>query len=129
MNSHFLHFVLSFQLILSSWLNLMGSIIRVVSALSIVDSKYRYILVISGQTLAACSQPVMLFSPTKVAALWFSENQRATANMIASVCKYRINQHLQLLNGNTFVLFLSHMTVTVIFSFSTKAKLYCSLFD
>eukprot|EP00048_Salpingoeca_helianthica_P016223 m.231140 g.231140 ORF g.231140 m.231140 type:complete len:455 (+) comp18253_c0_seq1:13-1377(+) len=42
-------------------------------------------LLFLGQTLAACAQPVILDSPTPLAAIWFGENERATANMIASV--------------------------------------------
>ena len=38
-----------------------------------------------GQLLAAIAQPVILDSPTMLAATWFGENERATANMIASV--------------------------------------------
>ena len=41
-----------------------------------------------GQAIAGCAQPFVMFSPTKVAALWFKENQRATANMMASMGKY-----------------------------------------
>jgi len=46
---------------------------------------HRFALVLSGQALAACAQPFMLFAPTKVAAVWFKDTQRATANMIASI--------------------------------------------
>lgn len=35
--------------------------------------------------MAACAQPFIMFAPTKLAALWFAGNQRATANMLASM--------------------------------------------
>lgn len=35
--------------------------------------------------LAAIAQPFIMFAPTKLAALWFAGDQRATANMIASM--------------------------------------------
>lgn len=38
-----------------------------------------------GQLLAAVSQPVILDCPTMLAATWFGEDERATANMIASI--------------------------------------------
>jgi len=40
-----------------------------------------------GQTIASLAQPFVLNSPTKLAALWFGANERATANMFASLCK------------------------------------------
>eukprot|EP00047_Mylnosiga_fluctuans_P024448 m.161192 g.161192 ORF g.161192 m.161192 type:complete len:487 (-) comp9862_c0_seq7:260-1720(-) len=42
-------------------------------------------LLFVGQILAATAQPVILDCPTMLAATWFGENERATANMIASV--------------------------------------------
>lgn len=42
----------------------------------------------SGQILAACAQPFIMFAPTKLAALWFAGDQRATANMLASMGKW-----------------------------------------
>ena len=41
-----------------------------------------------GQTLAALAQPFLLGSPTKLAALWFGADERATANMIASLSEF-----------------------------------------
>ena len=43
-----------------------------------------------GQTLAALAQPFLLGSPTKLAAVWFGANERATANMIASLSEFFI---------------------------------------
>ncbi|XP_061749414.1 solute carrier family 49 member A3-like [Nerophis ophidion] len=42
-------------------------------------------VVFFGQTLAAVAQPLIIFTPTKMAALWFPDHQRATANMMASM--------------------------------------------
>ncbi|GAB1607657.1 solute carrier family 49 member A3-like [Argonauta hians] len=72
------------SIILAGWLNCVGSVLRVVSCLDIPVS-YRFPLLITGQCLAACAQPFVLISPTKMAALWFKDNQRATANMLASM--------------------------------------------
>ncbi|XP_043915041.1 solute carrier family 49 member A3 isoform X2 [Protopterus annectens] len=73
-------------LILSAWLNMLGSIIRFFSVLLVDRSEViTFILLMIGQTLCALAQPLVLFAPTKVAALWFPENQRTTANMLASV--------------------------------------------
>ncbi|XP_068783095.1 solute carrier family 49 member A3 isoform X2 [Struthio camelus] len=71
---------------LSAWLNMTGSIIRMVSVLkflSLGSQRYWYLFV--GQCLCALAQPLVIFSPTKLAALWFPDHQRATANMLASM--------------------------------------------
>ncbi|KFP81766.1 Major facilitator superfamily domain-containing protein 7, partial [Apaloderma vittatum] len=72
--------------ILSAWLNMMGSIIRMFSVLkflSLGSQSFWYLFI--GQCLCALAQPLIIFSPTKLAALWFPDHQRATANMIASM--------------------------------------------
>ncbi|KAG8130368.1 hypothetical protein E2320_016912, partial [Naja naja] len=72
--------------LLCAWLNMVGSIVRVFSvidSLSLGSLNYVYLLV--GQCLCAGAQPLIIFAPTKLAALWFPEDQRATANMIASM--------------------------------------------
>ncbi|NWU90936.1 S49A3 protein, partial [Upupa epops] len=72
--------------ILSAWLNMMGSIIRMFSILrflSLGSQNYLYLFI--GQCLCALAQPLIIFSPTKLAALWFPDRQRTTANMIASM--------------------------------------------
>ena len=40
-----------------------------------------------GQCFAALAQPFILFSPTKLAAVWFPHSERALANMLASMGK------------------------------------------
>ncbi|XP_074789273.1 solute carrier family 49 member A3 isoform X2 [Athene noctua] len=72
--------------ILSAWLNMMGSIIRmfgILKFLSLGSQSYWYLF--TGQCLCALAQPLIIFSPTKLAALWFPDHQRAKANMIASM--------------------------------------------
>uniref|UniRef100_A0A8C0IXL6 Solute carrier family 49 member 3 n=1 Tax=Chelonoidis abingdonii TaxID=106734 RepID=A0A8C0IXL6_CHEAB len=72
--------------ILSAWLNMAGSVIRtfsVISFLSLGSLTYTYLFI--GQCLCALAQPLVIFSPTKLAALWFPDHQRATANMISSM--------------------------------------------
>jgi len=75
------------QLILGAWLNMLGALLRLIGTLGSLGLSNPYPLVMSGQTLCAMAQPLVVFAPTKLAALWFPENQRATANMIASMCK------------------------------------------
>ncbi|XP_030824459.1 solute carrier family 49 member A3 isoform X2 [Camarhynchus parvulus] len=72
--------------VLSAWLNMVGSITRMFSVLkflSLGSQSYWYLFV--GQCFSALAQPLIIFSPTKLAALWFPDHQRATANMIASM--------------------------------------------
>ncbi|NXU49407.1 S49A3 protein, partial [Turnix velox] len=77
---------LRFAVILSAWLNMAGSIIRVFSILKFVSlGSHSYWYLYIGQCLCALAQPLIIFSPTKLAALWFPDHQRATANMIASM--------------------------------------------
>ncbi|XP_077972584.1 solute carrier family 49 member A3-like [Styela clava] len=78
-------FGLRASIVLSAWLNFLGSIFRIVSAVDGISEDARVPLVFVGTTLAALAQPFMLFAPTKLAALWFPENQRATANMVATM--------------------------------------------
>ncbi|GCB78725.1 hypothetical protein scyTo_0020141, partial [Scyliorhinus torazame] len=72
--------------ILSSWLNLAGCAVQLLSvAFFIPHESWKFPLLMVGQTLGAFAQPLVLFSPTKLAATWFPEQQRATANMISSM--------------------------------------------
>ncbi|XP_058264548.1 solute carrier family 49 member A3 isoform X2 [Hemibagrus wyckioides] len=72
-------------MILGSWLNMAGSVLRVVGVLSYLPEYSMFPVVMAGQTLCSLAQPLVIFSPTKLAALWFPEHQRTTANMIASM--------------------------------------------
>ncbi|XP_072291990.1 solute carrier family 49 member A3 [Eucyclogobius newberryi] len=77
---------LRITLIVGSWLNMTGALVRFVgAALSEYFASSRYPVVLLGQTLSALAQPLIIFTPTKLAALWFPEHQRATANMLASM--------------------------------------------
>jgi hypothetical protein len=53
--------------------------------LAVIPADHAYTVLLIGQILAACAQPFVMFAPTKLAALWFPENRRATANMIGSM--------------------------------------------
>ncbi|XP_061895679.1 solute carrier family 49 member A3 [Entelurus aequoreus] len=75
-------------ILLGSWLNMGGAVIRIlwcVPAQNSFAGRISYPLVFFGQTLAAVAQPLIIFTPTKMAALWFPDHQRATANMMASM--------------------------------------------
>ena len=61
------------------------------SSTHLIDEEYKYYVLICGQSLAAIAQPFFLFVPAKIAAVWFKENQRTTANMITSMCKQNIS--------------------------------------
>ncbi|XP_071362736.1 solute carrier family 49 member A3 [Trachinotus anak] len=76
---------LRITLILGSGLNMFGALLRFLGTLPGTDDKTRYMVVILGQTLGALAQPLIIFTPTKLAALWFPDHQRATANTIASM--------------------------------------------
>ncbi|XP_061690301.1 solute carrier family 49 member A3 isoform X2 [Syngnathoides biaculeatus] len=75
---------LRITLILGSWLNMFGAVVRIMG----VPGQYLridYATVMVGQTISAVAQPLVIFTPTKMAALWFPDHQRATANMMASM--------------------------------------------
>ncbi|CAK8680793.1 unnamed protein product [Clavelina lepadiformis] len=75
---------LRFSIILSAWLNGVGCVIRVVSAIDGIAPSAKLPLVFTGQIVAAFAQPFVLFAPTKLSALWFKEDQRAISNMLAT---------------------------------------------
>ncbi|XP_008289945.1 solute carrier family 49 member A3 isoform X2 [Stegastes partitus] len=76
---------LRITLVLGSWLNMLGALMRYAGTASLPGYTNYFPIVMLGQTLAAVAQPLIIFTPTKVAALWFPDHQRATANMIASM--------------------------------------------
>ncbi|XP_038555888.1 solute carrier family 49 member A3 [Micropterus salmoides] len=78
-------FGLRITLILGSWLNMIGALLRSCGTLPMEGFKVQYPVVFMGQTLGALAQPLIIFTPTKLASLWFPEHQRTTANMIASM--------------------------------------------
>ncbi len=65
-------------------MNAIGCIIRMLASL-VMKNGSRYWLALIGQIISASSQPLVLPMPTKVAAVWFGENERTTANTIAFI--------------------------------------------
>ncbi|XP_029283735.1 solute carrier family 49 member A3, partial [Cottoperca gobio] len=76
---------LRITLILGAWLNAFGALLRFFGTFTGPGPSSPYPIVMLGQTLGALAQPLIIFTPTKLAALWFPDHQRATANMIASM--------------------------------------------
>eukprot|EP01136_Pigoraptor_vietnamica_P017044 Opistho-1_new@61670 len=75
---------LRYGVLIGAVLNFVGAWVRYVSDfVPGRDGSFGVLFV--GQTLAACAQPFILNAPTKLAAVWFGEKERATANTIASV--------------------------------------------
>ncbi|KAM4855001.1 solute carrier family 49 member A3 [Thomomys bottae] len=75
---------LRWAIILGAWLNLAGSVLRALPGLaSGIPNPFAFLM--SGQSLCALAQTLVIFSPAKLAALWFPEHQRATANMIGTM--------------------------------------------
>ncbi|XP_036982768.2 solute carrier family 49 member A3 [Artibeus jamaicensis] len=70
--------------ILCAWLNFIGSGLRAVPCMP-VSVKDPFAFLMGGQSLCALAQTLVIFSPAKLAALWFPEHQRATANMIGTM--------------------------------------------
>lgn len=69
-----------------AWLNATGAAIRIISGLNVVrQHQQQFIVVMLGQALAASAQPFLLNAPTKLAANWFGDKERATANMLSSL--------------------------------------------
>ncbi|KAM5338770.1 solute carrier family 49 member A3 [Glossophaga mutica] len=70
--------------ILCAWLNFGGSVLRAMPCMPVsVQDSFAFLM--SGQSLCALAQTLVVFSPAKLAALWFPEHQRATANMIGTM--------------------------------------------
>ncbi|XP_025742936.1 solute carrier family 49 member A3 isoform X3 [Callorhinus ursinus] len=70
--------------IVCAWLNFAGSVFRTLPFLFIeIQDPFPFLM--GGQSLCALAQTLVIFSPAKLAALWFPEHQRATANMIGTM--------------------------------------------
>ncbi|XP_023418762.1 solute carrier family 49 member A3 isoform X4 [Cavia porcellus] len=70
--------------ILGAWLNFLGSALRALPCVAVgIPSPFAFFM--AGQSLCALAQTLVIFSPAKLAALWFPEHQRATANMMATM--------------------------------------------
>ncbi|XP_022096528.1 major facilitator superfamily domain-containing protein 7-like isoform X2 [Acanthaster planci] len=77
-------FGLRVGMMMGAWLNVVGLGVRYISTIEQVQGDIKFIVVMIGQGLAAMAQPFILFAPTKLAALWFPESQRAIANTLGS---------------------------------------------
>ncbi|XP_065770342.1 solute carrier family 49 member A3 isoform X5 [Muntiacus reevesi] len=69
---------------LGAFLNFSGSVVRSIPCMAI-GTQDPFVLLLGGQSLCALAQTLVIFSPAKLAALWFPEHQRATANMIGTM--------------------------------------------
>ncbi|XP_011384380.1 major facilitator superfamily domain-containing protein 7 [Pteropus vampyrus] len=75
---------LRWAIVLGAWLNFAGSVLRALPCM-VVGIQDPFAFLMGGQSLCALAQPLIIFSPAKLAALWFPEHQRATANMIGTM--------------------------------------------
>ncbi|TKR58255.1 hypothetical protein L596_029724 [Steinernema carpocapsae] len=73
-------FGLRWAILIAAWSNGLGTILRLGS--NFVPPEFRFALGMTGQGIAAIAYPFIMFLPTKVAASWFPENQRALATTI-----------------------------------------------
>ena len=69
-----------------TWINAFGCIIRLLASF-LLHQRYIFWMALVGQAISACSQPIILAIPTKLAALWFADNERTLANTLASLGK------------------------------------------
>nr|KAF6280214.1 solute carrier family 49 member 3 [Pipistrellus kuhlii] len=70
--------------ILCAWLNFAGSVLRSLPSM-LKGTPAPFAFLMGGQSLCALAQTLVIFSPAKLAALWFPEHQRATANMVGTM--------------------------------------------
>ncbi|VFV41684.1 major facilitator superfamily [Lynx pardinus] len=70
--------------IVCAWLNFAGSVFRTLPFM-VGGIQDPFAFLMGGQSLCALAQSLVVFSPAKLAALWFPEHQRATANMIGTM--------------------------------------------
>ncbi|CAM4616768.1 hypothetical protein PO909_007186 [Leuciscus waleckii] len=116
---------LRFSLIMGSWLNMLGSVLRLVGVLKCIPERAVFPMVMGGQTLCAFAQPLIIFAPTKLAALWFPDHQRATANMMASMANT-----VGLLFANIFspmIISYTNNLVMLLFIYAIPAAVACFL--
>ncbi|KAK9963425.1 hypothetical protein ABG768_006612 [Culter alburnus] len=116
---------LRFSLIMGSWLNMLGSVLRYVGVLNCIPEWAVFPMVMGGQTLCAFAQPLVIFAPTKLAALWFPDHQRATANTMASMANT-----VGLLFANIFspmIISYTNNLVMLLFIYAIPATIACFL--
>ncbi|VDM99304.1 unnamed protein product, partial [Thelazia callipaeda] len=73
-------FGLRLAILIAAWTNGIGGTVRFIS--SFLPLHLRFPIGIFGQAVAACAYPFIMFLPSKVAASWFGENERALATTI-----------------------------------------------
>uniref|UniRef100_A0A2C9KD64 Major facilitator superfamily (MFS) profile domain-containing protein n=1 Tax=Biomphalaria glabrata TaxID=6526 RepID=A0A2C9KD64_BIOGL len=73
------------SIIFAAWLNLIGCLLRNITIFNFVSTESKYPVLLTGQIVAACGQTFIMFTPAKVAALWFADSQRALATTVASM--------------------------------------------
>ncbi|VDP52569.1 unnamed protein product [Soboliphyme baturini] len=78
-------FGLRSAILTASWLNAIGSIIRLFSSIPGFTQPIKFAVVLFGQCIAAFAYPFIMFLPTKIAASWFPNDQRTLANSIVSL--------------------------------------------
>uniref|UniRef100_A0A0K0D3R5 MFS domain-containing protein n=1 Tax=Angiostrongylus cantonensis TaxID=6313 RepID=A0A0K0D3R5_ANGCA len=70
---------------IGAWANFIGNVIRFAGSGEWVSKNMRFPLSFTGQIVAAFAQPFVMFLPTKLAANWFPQDQRAIANTLSSM--------------------------------------------
>lgn len=79
------HFGIKKTVVIAAVLNLLCAALRSFSSALFLPKNFRYSILVCGSVLGAISQPLSLFSSTKLAATWFSVKKRANANTLASM--------------------------------------------
>ncbi|XP_033119497.1 solute carrier family 49 member A3-like [Anneissia japonica] len=74
-------------IIIGATTNFLGLGVRYLSTFDFIptDQHIPFIITFVGQSFCAIGQPFLMFAPTKLAALWFAGDQRAVANMMATM--------------------------------------------
>ncbi|XP_065053341.1 solute carrier family 49 member A3-like isoform X2 [Rhopilema esculentum] len=72
------------MMLTGTWINAFGCITRLLASF-LLHQRYIFWMALVGQAISACSQPIILAIPTKLAALWFADNERTVANTLASL--------------------------------------------
>ncbi|PAV84882.1 hypothetical protein WR25_06478 isoform B [Diploscapter pachys] len=79
------YFGIWISVILGTSLNFFGSLIRLASSLPQMEESSRQYVLHSGSVMVACAQAFFLVLPSKIAELWFPDNQRSIANVLSFV--------------------------------------------
>lgn len=71
---------------IGNFLNLLGTSIRVISCFLPGDIQYlAFSIAMLGQAITSTAQPFCLFSPPKLASVWFAGDERVVANTLCTV--------------------------------------------